>query len=258
MKTRRIVAALVAATLAVVGVALVALYVQGADQRAAAGLEPTEVLVVTQEIPVGSTAALGTNVTTQQIPLQAVVEGALTDLDSLQGQVATSVIYPGEQLLAARFAAPETLTDDSVVVPPEMVQVTVQLSPERVIGGRLRAGDTVGFVMSSTEPEPYSETILHGVLVSRVQAAAPEQDQGQDAPPTDTHFITFAVGAHDAERIVWAAEHALIWLTLEREESDVSGTTRVTMDNVGATPLGESETEDPDTGDLDATEDTDS
>lgn len=234
MRTRRIVAALVATVLAVVGLGLVVLYVQGADERAAAGLEPTEVLVVTQEIPVGSPATLNTNVATQQLPRQAVADGALASLDALEGQVATSAIYPGEQVLAARFAAPETLTDDSVVVPPEMVQVTVQLSPDRVIGGRLRAGDTVGIVMSGDEPEPHSETILHGVLISRVQAAVVE-DQAEDGPPTDTHFITFAVSAPDAERVVWVAEHARMWLTLEREESDVSGTARVTQDTVGAT-----------------------
>ena len=70
---RRVIAALVATLLTLVGGALVAAYVVGADQRAAAKLEPTPVLVVTEDIPVGSSAVLGQNVEVRQIPRTAVV-----------------------------------------------------------------------------------------------------------------------------------------------------------------------------------------
>lgn len=240
MRGTRIAAAIVAALLATAGVVMVMMYVQGADERALADLQPTPVLVVTQEIPVGTAAEIGTNVELQELPSRSVVEGALDKVNALDGRVANATLYPGEQVIPARFAAPEVLTGDAVPIPPESVQVTVSLAPERVIGGKLRAGDTVGLVISSGEPIPYSQTIMHGVLVARVQAVTPPpQEEGRDAPPSDSHFITFAVSAPDAERIVWAAEHTSIWLTLEREESDVSGTTIVTRLNVGPTPLPE-------------------
>jgi len=242
MKATRIAAAIVAALLATAGVVMVMMYVQGADERAAAELQPTPVLVVTEEIPEGSAAIIGENVELRDLPGRAVAEGALDNVDPLSGEVATSTLFPGEQVFAERFAPPEVLTNDAVLIPEEMVQVTVSLTPERVIGGKLKAGDTVGLVMSgeatSEEDEgqgvSFTQTILHGVLVARVQAVAPPEGEMPDQPPSDAHFVTFAVTATQAERVVFAAEHARIWLTLEREESDISGTGLVTLDNVVA------------------------
>lgn len=230
---RRVIAAVLATLLTLVGAGLVATYVVGADQRALAQFDPVEVLVVTEDIPQGGSIALGTNAVLRPVPKTAVVPGALTSGEPVSNLVAATALHPGEQVLADRFVAPEDLSGDAVVVPDEFVQVTVALSPDRVIGGRLEAGDTVGLVMSLTEP-PTSQTILHRLLVSRVQAIQPTEEQGENAPPEGSQFVTFAVSAIDAERIVWAAEHAMIWLTLERETSLVEGTKQVTAENVAS------------------------
>ncbi|MHA6511723.1 Flp pilus assembly protein CpaB [Tessaracoccus sp. Z1128] len=226
-------AAIVAALLTLVGGVLVASYVRGADQRALDKLQPTSVLVVTEQIPVGSAAGLGTNVEVRDLPALSVASGALTDVTTIADLVTSTTLYPGEQLLPERFVAVEDLTNDQVVLPPNFVQVTVVLSPERVIGGRLKAGDTVGVVMSTGEPAS-TETILHRALVARVQGLQPDEEAGENAPPDGSQFITFAVTAIDAERIVWVAEHASMWLTLERETSLVEGTKQVTLENVAS------------------------
>ncbi|MHA6524908.1 Flp pilus assembly protein CpaB [Tessaracoccus sp. G1721] len=235
--TRRLIAAIAATILTVIAGILVASYVVGADQRAVAKLEPTAVLVVTQDVPAGSPITMGENVETREIPLAAVVPGALTTPEPVAGQVAAAALHPGEQLLPDRFVAPEDLTGDQVVVPEELVQVTVSLGPERVIGGRLAAGDTVGVVLSVTEPAASTETILHRVLVTRVQDAeqgSGEAEEGEDVTPPGAQYITLAVSAPDAERVVWSAEHGTIWLTLERDTSVVDGTRQVTLENVAS------------------------
>ncbi|MHA6509614.1 Flp pilus assembly protein CpaB [Tessaracoccus sp. Y1736] len=234
---RRVIAAIAATLLAVLGAALLGAYIVGADERALARLEPTAVLVVTQDIPAGSPITLGENVETREIPLAAVVPGALTTPEPVTGQVAIAALYPGEQVLSNRFVAPEDLTGDQVVVPEQLVQVTVSLGPERVIGGRLTAGDTVGVLLSVTDPAASTQTILHRVLVTRVQDAqqgSGETEEGEDATPPGAQYITVAVSAPDAERVVWAAEHGTIWLTLERETSLVEGTRQVTLENVAS------------------------
>lgn len=231
---RRVIAAIVATVLALAGAALVASYVIGADQRAMAQLNPTPVLVVTAEIPVGTAATIGENVAVQELPETAIVPGALTDSTPIDGLVANTALHPGEQVLADRFVAAEDITGDAVLVPEESVQVTVVLSPERVLGGRLKAGDTVGVILSLDTPEATSETIMHGVLVSRVQATQPSEDAGDSAPPEGSQFVTFAVSAGDADRIVWVAEFGRMWLTLERETSAVGGTTQITQENVAS------------------------
>ena len=54
---RRLLAALTALLLAVVGGVMLLAYVSAADQRAIAGLAPARVLVVTEAVPEGATAA---------------------------------------------------------------------------------------------------------------------------------------------------------------------------------------------------------
>lgn len=209
-------------------------YVVGADQRALARLEPTEVLVVIEEIPVGATVAVGQNVELQRIPRSAVVPEALTEPAPLSGLVAAAPLYPGEQLLADRFVPPKDLTGDQVLIPEEFVQVSVVLPPERVVGGQLKAGDTVGVVLSLEAPAPNTQTILHRALVARTQAGQPSKEDSENAPPADSQFVTLAVSAVDAQRIVWGAEFGTLWLTLERETSAVDGTTQVTQENVAS------------------------
>lgn len=238
---RRVIAATLATLLALVGAALVAIYVVRADERALAQFDPTEVLVATAEIPAGGTLLVGENAQLRALPGSAVVAGALVDDEPVAGLVAAAPILPGEQMVAQRFVSREEITGDQVEVPEDLVQVTVVLQPERVLGGKLSAGDTVGIVIS-VQPEvgPYeSETILHRVLVSRVQdvepAATTDAEESAPAAAPGAQFITLALSAPDAERVVWGAEHGTLWLTLERETSVVDGTRRVLYGNVWTT-----------------------
>ncbi|CAL8972489.1 hypothetical protein TESS_TESS_02506 [Tessaracoccus sp. O5.2] len=238
---RRVIAAIAATLLTLIGAAMVAVYVVRADERALAQFDPTEVLVATVEIPTGGTLTAGENAELRALPKIAVVTGALTDAEPVSGLVAAAPILPGEQIVPQRFVSRETITGDQVVVPEDLVQVTIVLQPERVLGGKLIAGNTVGIVVS-VQPDvgPYeSETILHRILVSRVQDVEPVQatDDGEAAPAAapGAQFITLALPAPDAERVVWGAEHGTLWLTLERETSVIDGTRRVLYDNVWTT-----------------------
>src|SRR4051794_15211966 len=107
---RRILAALAALLLLVVGTAVLVAYVGGADDRALAGVQTVEVLVADELIPEGTPAAdLDALVRTETVPVKAAVEGRVTTLSSLAGRVATVDIVAGEQLLGARFARPDDL-----------------------------------------------------------------------------------------------------------------------------------------------------
>lgn len=170
--TRRLLAAAAALVLLVLGAGVLLAYVHGADRRALAGVRTVPVLVVDQPVPAGTAAGdLGPLVRTDQLPARAAVEGRVTDLAALAGQVATVDLQPGEQLLAGRFARPDSLTPPGTVAAPEGTeQVSVLLDPQRAVGGRLAAGDTVGVFVSQQEP-PTTHAVLHRVLVTQVQGA---------------------------------------------------------------------------------------
>lgn len=233
--TRRIVTIVVAAVLAVSGGALTYMYAAGADRRAMAEMEPTSVLVVAQPIPAGTEAeALPALVEEREVPAGTVVPGAVTDLATLEGRVAAADLVPGEQLVGARFVAPDDRRT-RVEVPPDLHQLTIELEPRRVVGGGLEPGDTVGVFVSldvDSKPPQATHLTLHKVLVTDVRGG-PRQVTGEDgqeteSPPAESVMVTLALPAPDAEKVVYAAEYELIWLSIEPEDASEDGTRIVT------------------------------
>lgn len=239
----RIIGAILALLLAVAGTVAVVLYVRDADRRAAAGAELVPVYVVTDTVPQGTPAErIGQAVSLERLARSAVHPDAVTSLTDLAGQVATITLLPGDQLVATRFADPADLAaQGNVVVPEGYQEVTVALPVEQVVGGAVRAGDRAGVVFTVvSETGAVSKFAFHQVLVTRTQAgdnfvASPSEEQ--DTAPVATIMVTLALKTPDVERVVWAAElqqndRGGIWLTLEPEGSDVSGSRPVTGDNV--------------------------
>jgi pilus assembly protein CpaB len=240
---RRLLAAVAALVLAVVGALVLVAYARGADRRALEGVATVQVLVVADPIGAGTPAAdLGDKVRTELLPAKAVAPGRVTSLGSLAGRVTTVDLEPGEQLLASRFAAPSSLgTPGTVAVPKGDGELAIQLEPQRAVGGRLAAGDKVGVYVSYKTPDGSGLThvVLHGVLVTQVQGglvAAKSADSGDGAQTSSASvtslMITLALTSKSAEPVVWGMEHGTLWLSLEPDGTDTGGTTVVSPDNV--------------------------
>jgi pilus assembly protein CpaB len=232
--------------LAIIGAVLMFTYAQGADQRAVQKLEPVGVLVVKQAIPAGTPVeAFKASIATEQLPGASVAKTSLTRLDTEAGKVAAVDLVPGEQLVAERLVAPENLkTSGSVRVPAGLQEVSFQLEPQRVVGGRLAPGDHVGVFISmekgGLEAKVDKETTqlsVHKALVTAVQrapeaaAAKPEPSaSAEPAPdpretnlPTGSLMLTVAVNDVDAAKIIFASEFATIWLTREPLDAQDNG-----------------------------------
>ena len=239
---RRILAAVAALVLLLVGTGVLLAYVRGADSRALAGARTVEVLVVAEPVPAGTPAEeLAEFLTREPVPAKAAVAGRVEDLSAIAGQVATVDLQPGEQLLAARFAKPGDVgAPGTVDVPAGLQEVSILLEPQRAVGGRLRAGDTVGVLVSLSEPKE-THAVLHRILVTQVQGApvaapAPEGTEtasaGTGPAPTGSLMLTLAVTAAQSEAVVFGIEHGTVWLSLENEDADVSGTEVISPANI--------------------------
>ena len=237
MRTRLLggVAALI---VAIVGTVLLITYVNAADSRALAGVQTEDVYVVQKAIPAGTSAgSLADFVAMKPIPKSALASDPVTDLNALQGKVASVELQPGEQLLASRFAnAAALLTPGRTAVPAGMQEVTIKLPVERVVGGSLAAGDTVGIVIAFSKEDALPAQVqmtFNKVLVTAVQlpsgalaqstSPAPQQTQNSGAPGaasntgggTGDYLITLARPATDVERIVYADLYGQLYLTKE-------------------------------------------
>jgi pilus assembly protein CpaB len=154
---RRVIAVVVALVLAGLGTFLLVRYVKGAENRALEGETLVEVLVVDQPIDAGTPVEdMATLVRLEQVPVKVAASGAVADLSTLAGKVAAIDLLPGEQVVASRFATPEAYQlslglGPKVEAPTDMLQLTMSLSPERVVGGQIVPGDVVA-VFASFDP----------------------------------------------------------------------------------------------------------
>jgi pilus assembly protein CpaB len=232
----RLLGGIAALVVAIIGTVLLFTYVQGADRRALANTETEDVLVVKQAVPAGTPASqLSQYVTAKAVPRTAAAADGVADLTSLGSKVTSVALVPGEQLLTSRLVdANAYLGPARVEVPAGLQEITLRLGIERVVGGRVQAGDTVGVFISmadAAEGGNGTQLTFHKVLVTGVQfssgAAAQSQAEatqasstgalnaGSEAKPTtsDSYLITFARNAVDAEKLVYAAEFGKIYLS---------------------------------------------
>ncbi|MCA4135136.1 Flp pilus assembly protein CpaB [Arthrobacter sp. M4] len=238
----RLIAGLAAVLLAVVGAVLTFGYAQGADQRAVKNLDPVAVLVVKKAIPAGTPVeSIKSSVATEQLPGTAVAKSALKTLDGQDGKVTSADLVVGEQLVSERLVAQSELkTPGSVTVPKGLLEVSFQVEPQRIIGGRLSPGEHVGIFISmekgGIEAKADKETTqlsIRKALVTAVQRA-PEaatakaksgtqsnsgQEQQDTTLPTGSLLVTVAVSDAEASKIVFAAEYASIWVGKEQTDS---------------------------------------
>ena len=237
----RLLGGISALILAVFGDILLFVYVQGASARAQAGLEPVNVLIVQQRVPAGTKSSdLGPRIQAKSVPKSAVPEGALTSLDQQAGKVTAVDLEPGEQLLASRLIDPKDLVPGTVPVPEGLEEVTFLLGPERLLGGRIEAGDTVT-VFTSFESQdgmpadsPVAAEIrgwkqstgilFHDVLVTAVQKASPKTqsssttDEGVEMP-NGSAFVTVARNDVDAAKMIFSAEYGSMWLAKQTDST---------------------------------------
>lgn len=246
MKTR-LLGGIAALVVAIIGTVLLITYVQSADQRAMAGTETSEVLVVQKAIPAGTPASeLGGSVAMKPLPKSTLTEGTVTDLAALGTKVTAVSLVPGEQLLSSRMVDADAFLGPSrVAVPDGMQEISIKLPIERVVGGKITAGDTVGVFISLLDNSTNSagdtatqsagtQLTFHKVLVTAAQfsngsAAQPDTAQGDKAEGAmgstnsnqsdGTYLITVARNSVDAARLVYAVEFGKIYLSKEPAEA---------------------------------------
>ena len=239
---RRMVAAFVAAALALGAFVSIFLYVRNADVRALNGVVVKNVYVVVNPITKGTLAEnLGTNIQLTQVPAKAVPDQAVYDLAEIQSKAASVDLVAGEVLLTSRFVDPAVAAEDAVAVPKGMEQMSLVVKPEQVRGGILKAGETIGVVLSvkPSAPQPISipgigpvtidgdtitKQIMNKVLVTRVQGGTvPAADASGSSPlPASSVMITVALSTSDIEKLTWAQSAGALLLTVENKDTDDS------------------------------------
>ena len=226
----RVLAILIAVVLALVATAAMVVYVNGADRRAAAGLEPVNVLVAKETIPAGMSGEDAQNrqlIAQVTVPRKSVVAGAITSLTQLEQRYAAVNLVKGEQLLQERWVGAEDVAGRRLLQIPEDAQaLSLGLDLTKQVAGFVTPGDKVGLVLSYKEKES-SESVdkthflLQGIQVLAVGATALPNGSSQGGGRVNQGrgsqnltAVTLAIPKEHVERVVFAVENGSIYLTL--------------------------------------------
>lgn len=228
---------------AVLALAVLVLGGGGDDEAAAAPEATADVLVATTDLAAGTlTERINGDVELVTVSGEGLPTGTLTSLDGVAGRVLVTDVDAGSPLTAGLFGTAEDLRNETAAVPvPEgMVDVSVTLEPQRVIGGRVRPGDTVAVVGSFDGDAERTKILVRQAVVTAVQTEAlPDAELGDgavEAAPTANYIIGLAVSPADLERVVYTQEWGRIYLAIDPTSAPLSPTTGQTAGSVTVTP----------------------
>ncbi|GGO87269.1 hypothetical protein GCM10011584_11470 [Nocardioides phosphati] len=242
---RRKILLVLAAVIAALGTMLVWLYVRGADNRAQAQFETVDVIVATQDIAPGESFDAATKAgkfEKKAVPASSVLSGAQRDL-SLDGEVALTTIYTGEQIVSAKWGGSTDVdvTSKVIAIPKGKMAVTVNLTdPQRVAGFAKPGSEVAVFVAVAPDKTDvyYANTLLRKVTVlgvgdtSTVTTTKTTKEGDSTTQPIPQTLVTLAVTQKEAERLAWGTSFGTLSLGLVNDATKLDGTPRVTDKNL--------------------------
>jgi pilus assembly protein CpaB len=228
---RRKLLLMLAVFVAIIGTALVFLYVRGADNRAQSQYDSVSVLRATQNIPAGESyddAVSAGKIASASVPQNQLNQGYQTSLTALKGKIASVPIFTGQQIISSQFSNTVVATSTNLPIPKGMIAISVQLSdPDRVAGNvypgsrvaifarglggpEHRSGAGASTVAGSAGSDVEVALLLPDVLVLNVgdpvQATSTTTDESgvQTSETLPRTLLTLAVDQSQAQKIIAA------------------------------------------------------
>jgi len=149
---RRRLLLILAVFVAVIGTALVFLYVKGADKRANNQYDNVSVLKATSNIAAGETydsALSAGKMSLQPVPKNQLIEGYQTTTTALKGKIASSQIYAGQQIITSQWGDGSNVSaTTNLPIPKGMMAISVQLTDPDRVAGNVYAGSRIALFVS--------------------------------------------------------------------------------------------------------------
>ncbi len=241
---RRRIFLVVAVIVALMGTALVFLYVRGADQRAESRFETVEVLRVTQAIEAGESiddAAAAGKIAMQPVVRDYLQSGYQTSLEALTGQYATVKIYPGEQVVEGKFDTEAAAADSALPIKEDESAVSVNLTDPARVAGFVNPGSEVAIYYSAQgDNGPFTRLLLERVTVIGVGSTTPAPAatatttaEGEAAPEAlPRTLLTLSLDQKSSEKVIFAQGNGELSFGLLTEDSKISASNGTTSANL--------------------------
>jgi pilus assembly protein CpaB len=211
---RRTVLLIAALVVAALGTTMVFLYVNGVNDRALAKQNPYKVLVAKKPIEPGTTVKQADNAAsfgTKVISKDALVPGAVSAVTGLTGTVATTRIFPGQQIIQPMFGD-STGSTSTLPVPADMVGMSISMADPAQTAGFVSPGDHVAIFLTTTTKggQAQSQILLPSVKVLAVGSETgvpqdPDTTSGTDGSVPKS-ILTIALDQKDVQRVLVATK----------------------------------------------------
>jgi pilus assembly protein CpaB len=230
---RRRILLVVAVLVAALGSALVFLFAKGADTRAEQKFDTVEVLEATAIIAPGEKfedAQAAGKLALQAVSKDALLDGYQTTADSLGGTVSLGTIYPGEQIISAKFGA-SAAVQSSLQIPDGMMASSVNLTDPGRVAGFVNPGSQVAVFLSGTDAtsgQPFTRLLMDRITVLGVGSTTPVSTTTTDQTGASTTeqlprtLITLALSQEQVERVTYAANNGELSFGLLTDTSAVA------------------------------------
>jgi pilus assembly protein CpaB len=240
---RRRILLVVAVVVAAMGAALVFLYVKGADTRAEQRFDTVKVLRATALIEPGEKvedAQAAGKLALQAVAKDQLLDGYQETTDGLAGSVALAPIYPGEQIIAAKFGS-TAAAQSSLQIPEGKLAISVNLTDPARVAGFVNPGSEVTVFLSSTDPadgKQFTRLLFDRVTILGVGSTTPVSTTTTDETGASTTeqlprtLLTLALDQKQAEKVLYAATVGELSFALLTEDSVVSPGPPVTFDTL--------------------------
>ena len=180
---------------------------------------------------------------TNRITKHEARSGVITDPAKLRGQVASTDVYPGEQLTVSDF----TKTTDSLAnkISGYDRAISIPLDSAHGMIGEVKPGDHVdvlaGFnvdnaISGAGSGKPVLRTIMQNAVVLRAPASAKNSATGVEK----TENVVLKAPDKVAWRLAFASEYGKVWIVLRAKAGSGQSTpSLVTLDNLlfGSKPI---------------------
>jgi len=230
---RRRILLVVAVLVAALGSALVFLYTKGADTRAEKKFDTVEVLEATAVINPGEKfedAQTAGKLALKPVAQDALLDGYQTTTDSLAGTVSLGTIYPGEQIIQAKWGT-SVAVQSSLQIPDGMMAKSINLTDPGRVAGFVNPGSDVAVFFSGTDATsglPFTRLLLDKVTVLGVGSTTPVSTTTTDQTGASTTeqlprtLITLALTQQQVEKTTFASANGELSFALLTDKSTVA------------------------------------
>lgn len=216
---RRSVLLIAALLIALVGTALIVLYVQGIDKRATEGQELVKVLVATDTIEVGemvSDAQEAGKIESKEVRRDDLVAGAVDSTGKISDLVALGTIYPGEQLIGTKFGTLGA-AEGGLVIKDNRMAVAVELTDFERVAGFVNPGNEVAVFATTADAKrigPDGNEISLGAVTRIVLTRVPVIGVGT------TSLTSKTTTTEEGEQVMEEVPRTILTLGVTQREAE--------------------------------------